>query len=30
MDSWHSAFLALRKLPRELSDFELQRFFTYT
>jgi hypothetical protein len=30
MDSWHSTFLGLRKLPREISSFELQAFFTFS
>ena len=30
MDTWQAPFLGLRELPRELSQFELQRFFTYT
>ena len=30
MDIWQAPFLGLRELPRELSQFELQRVFTYT
>jgi hypothetical protein len=29
MDTWHSTFLGLRELPREISAFELQAFFTF-
>ncbi|MFY9268976.1 MAG: DUF4158 domain-containing protein [Candidatus Manganitrophaceae bacterium] len=30
MLSWRSTFLGGRELPRELSEFELQTFFTFT
>ena len=30
MQSWHSVFLGLRELPKEISEFELQSFFTFT
>lgn len=30
MQSWRSVFLGLRELPEEISDFELQAFFTFT
>ena len=30
MDTWQAPFLGLRELPHELSQFELQCFFTYT
>jgi TnpA family transposase len=29
MQSWHTTYLGLKDLPRELSTFELQAFFTY-
>ena len=28
MQGWHTTFLGLRKLPHDLSAFELQAFFT--
>ena len=30
MDKWQSQFLGLKRFPRELSDFEIQAFFTFT
>jgi hypothetical protein len=30
MDGWHSTFLGLRQLPKTLTDFELQAFFTFS
>ncbi|MDO8653839.1 MAG: hypothetical protein Q7R66_16805 [Undibacterium sp.] len=30
MQTWHTTFLGLKNLPRELSGFELQDFFTYS
>jgi TnpA family transposase len=30
MQSWHTTYLGLRDLPRELSAFELQTFFTFS
>ena len=30
MQSWHTTYLGLKDLPRELSAFELQAFFTYS
>ena len=30
MHSWHITYLGLKKLPRELSAFELQAFFTFS
>ena len=30
MQSWHTTYLGLKELPRELSAFELQAFFTYS
>lgn len=30
MQSWHSVFLGLRELPKEISEFDLQSFFTFT
>jgi hypothetical protein len=29
MQSWQSSFLGLRAIPRELSAFELNAFFTF-
>ena len=29
MQTWQSLFLGARELPREISEFELQSFFTY-
>jgi len=29
MQSWHTTYLGLKDLPRELSSFELQAFFTF-
>ena len=30
MQSWHTTYLGLNSLPRELSAFELQTFFTFS
>jgi hypothetical protein len=30
MDKWQSQFLGLKQFPSELSDFEIQAFFTFT
>ena len=30
MQGWQSAYLGLREVPRELSGFELQAFFTFS
>jgi hypothetical protein len=30
MDKWQSQFLGLKRFPRELSDFEILAFFTFT
>jgi len=30
MQSWHTTYLGLKDLPRELSAFELQAFFTFS
>jgi hypothetical protein len=30
MQSWHTTYLGLKELPRDLSAFELQTFFTYS
>lgn len=30
MQHWHSAFLGRRRIPREISAFELEAFFTFT
>ena len=30
MDTWHATFLGIRELPRELTGFELQAFFTFS
>lgn len=30
MQSWHTTYLGLKELPRELSTFELQTFFTFS
>ena len=30
MRSWHTTYLGLKELPRELSAFELQAFFTFS
>ena len=30
MQSWHTTYLGLRELPREISTFELQSFFTHS
>ncbi|MEO6321638.1 MAG: Tn3 family transposase [Polaromonas sp.] len=30
MQSWHTTYLGLKDLPRELSTFELQAFFTFS
>lgn len=29
MQSWQSSLLGIRALPRDLSEFELQAFFTF-
>ena len=29
MQSWHTTYLGLHELPRDISTFELQSFFTY-
>ena len=29
MQSWHTTYLGLNELPRGISTFELQTFFTY-
>ena len=29
MQSWHTTYLGLNELPRDISTFELQTFFTY-
>jgi|SRR5271170_6400478 len=30
MNKWQATFLALKQLPRELSGFEIEAFFTFT
>ena len=30
MRSWHTTYLGLKELPRQLSAFELQAFFTFS
>jgi len=30
MDHWRLAYLGMRQIPRELSEFELATFFTYS
>ena len=30
MDKWQSTFLGLKQLPRELTGFEIEAFFTFT
>jgi hypothetical protein len=30
MDNWQSPFLGLKQLPRELTTFEIEAFFTFT
>jgi hypothetical protein len=30
MDNWQSTFLGLKRLPRELTAFEIEAFFTFT
>ena len=30
MDKWQATFLGLKQLPRELTAFELEAFFTFT
>lgn len=30
MDHWQASFLGLDRLPRELTDFEIEAFFTFT
>lgn len=30
MDHWKGSFLGLKRLPRELTDFEIEAFFTFT
>ena len=29
MQGWQTTFLGLRELPRDISDFEVQAFFTF-
>ena len=29
MQGWHSTFLGMRELPRDISDFEMKAFFTF-
>ena len=29
MQGWHTTFLGVRELPRDISDFETQAFFTF-
>ena len=29
MQGWQTAFLGMRELPRNLSDFEMKAFFTF-
>ena len=30
MDHWQASFLGLKRLPRELTGFEIEAFFTFT
>jgi hypothetical protein len=30
MNSWQGAFLGIKQIPRDLSAFEIQAFFTFT
>ena len=30
MESWQTTYLGLKELPRQLSTFELQNFFTFS
>lgn len=30
MDNWQATFFGLRQLPRELTAFEIEAFFTFT
>jgi hypothetical protein len=30
MQGWHTPYLGLRELPREITEFELQAFFTFS
>ncbi len=30
MDHWRMAYLGIRQVPRELSEFELNTFFTFS
>lgn len=30
MQSWHTTYLGLKEIPREITGFELQAFFTYS
>ena len=30
MDNWQLTFLGLKRLPRELTAFEIEAFFTFT
>jgi len=30
MDNWQSTFLGLKQLPRELTAFEIEAFFTFS
>ena len=29
MQGWHTTYLGMRELPREISTFEMQAFFTF-
>jgi len=29
MQGWHTTFLGMRGLPRDISDFEMKAFFTF-
>jgi hypothetical protein len=29
MQGWHTTFLGMRELPRDISDFEIKAFFTF-
>ena len=29
MQGWHTTFLGMRELPRDISDFEMKAFFTF-
>ena len=30
MNNWQATYLGLKQLPRELSGFEIEAFFTFT